>query len=75
MIAGHARCSPRQTIKAKARELGFDLCGIAPADGYPELAFLPSGSTRGYAGEMAYLRASRRRARRRPPRPALGAHR
>src|SRR5690606_17204670 len=27
-------------IKQKAREMGFDLCGIAAADAYPELAFL-----------------------------------
>lgn len=50
-------------IKAKARELGFDVCGIAPASDYPELRFLPDWIARGYAGEMAYLeRSAERRA-------------
>ena len=42
-------------IKAKARELGFDLCGIAAAVHYPELDFLQEWLTRGYAGDMAWL--------------------
>jgi epoxyqueuosine reductase len=51
------------TVKAKARELGFDLCGIAPAERFPELAFLNEWLDRGYAGEMAYLsRTAERRA-------------
>src|SRR5262249_27726472 len=45
-------------IKAKARELGFDLCGIAPAGDFPELRFFNEWLDRGYAGEMAYLRRS-----------------
>jgi epoxyqueuosine reductase len=50
-------------IKLKARELGFDLCGIAPADRFPELAFFREWLDRGYAGEMAYLaRSAERRA-------------
>ena len=50
-------------VKAKARELGFDLCGIAPVDGFPELAFLREWIDRGYAGEMAWLpRSADRRA-------------
>jgi epoxyqueuosine reductase len=50
-------------IKAKARELGFDLCGIAPADSFPELAFLHEWLDRGYAGDMAYMsRSADRRA-------------
>ena len=32
-----------ERIKAKASELGFDLCGIAPADSFPELRFLQIG--------------------------------
>jgi epoxyqueuosine reductase len=43
------------SIKHKAAELGFDLCGIAPAATFPELAFLREWIDRGYAGEMAYL--------------------
>jgi epoxyqueuosine reductase len=50
-------------VKAKARELGFDLCGIAPAESFPELAFFPEWLARGYAGEMSYLpRTADRRA-------------
>jgi epoxyqueuosine reductase len=50
-------------IKAKAHEIGFDLCGIAPAASFPELAFLREWLNRGYAGEMAYMaRSADRRA-------------
>mgnify|MGYP001316260381 CR=1 FL=1 len=45
-------------IKAKSRELGFDLCGIAPAGDLPELGFLDDWLARGYAGEMTYLHRS-----------------
>jgi epoxyqueuosine reductase len=45
-------------VKAKARELGFDACGIAPAADHPELRFLPEWLARGYAGSMAYLERS-----------------
>jgi epoxyqueuosine reductase len=48
-------------IKARARELGFDLCGVAPAAAHPELAFYREWLERGYAGEMAYLRRSAER--------------
>jgi epoxyqueuosine reductase len=50
-------------IKAKALELGFDLCGIAPAADHHELKFYREWLARGYAGEMAYLhRTADRRA-------------
>ena len=45
-------------IKARARELGFDACGIAPAAAHPELRFFREWLDRGYAGEMAYLNRS-----------------
>jgi epoxyqueuosine reductase len=45
-------------IKTRAQELGFDLCGIAPATELPELARLPQWLARGYAGEMIYLHKS-----------------
>jgi epoxyqueuosine reductase len=45
-------------VKARARALGFDLCGIAPAGDFPELNFFPQWLARGYAGEMAYLHRS-----------------
>ena len=44
-----------ESIKAKASELGFDLCGIAPAQAFPELGFLKDWLGRGYAGEMQYM--------------------
>jgi epoxyqueuosine reductase len=43
------------SIKAKARELGFDLCGIAPAGAFPELSFFKEWLARGHAGDMGYL--------------------
>jgi epoxyqueuosine reductase len=49
---------PAKAIKAKAHELGFDLCGIAPAGDHPELTFFRKWLDRGYAGEMAYLERS-----------------
>jgi epoxyqueuosine reductase len=51
MLSAHA-------IKQRARELGFDLCGIAPAADFPELKFLPEWLARGYAGEMEYMSKS-----------------
>lgn len=48
-------------IKGRARELGFDLCGIAPAQDFPELKFLNEWLDRGYAGEMAYMSKSAER--------------
>ena len=50
-------------IKAKARELGFDACGIAPAAAHSELRFFDAWLERGYAGQMTYLhRSAERRA-------------
>ena len=45
-------------IKDKAREIGFDLCGIAPASDHPELKFFREWLDRGYAGTMTYLNRS-----------------
>ena len=47
-----------QLIKSRARELGFDLCGISPARAFPELDFLAEWLARGYAGEMDYMEKS-----------------
>src|SRR5277367_5513877 len=44
----------------QAREVGFDLCGVAPADAFPELAQFSAWLERGHAGEMNYLRDARR---------------
>ena len=50
-------------IKARAHELGFDLCGVAPAEAFPELGFLKEWIAKGYAGTMGYLpRSAGRRA-------------
>ena len=50
-------------IKARAAELGFDLCGVAPVGDFKELAFLREWIDRGYAGEMGYMaRSADRRA-------------
>lgn len=52
-----------EAIKSRARELGFDLCGIAPVDDHPELNFLTEWLRRGYAGTMTWMnRTARRRA-------------
>ncbi len=47
-----------QSVKQKAHELGFDLCGIAPAAPFPELTFLREWLDQGYAGEMTWLERS-----------------
>ena len=50
-------------IKRKATELGFDLCGIAPVENFPELSFMRAWIDRGYAGEMSWIpRSADRRA-------------
>jgi epoxyqueuosine reductase len=49
------------TIKAKAGELGFDACGVAPATDLPELSFFAEWLARGYAGSMQYLQRSAER--------------
>jgi epoxyqueuosine reductase len=52
--------SAARTIEL-SRAAGFDLCGIAPAGEFPELAQLDEWLDRGYAGEMQYLHDARRR--------------
>jgi epoxyqueuosine reductase len=50
-------------VKAQARQVGFDACGIAPVGALPELRFLSEWLARGYAGSMSYLtRSADRRA-------------
>jgi epoxyqueuosine reductase len=43
-----------------AHAAGFDLCGLAPAAEFPELARLEEWLERGHAGEMRYLHDPRR---------------
>lgn len=45
-------------VKAHARALGFDLCGIAPATGMAELGRIHDWVARGQHGEMRYLERS-----------------
>jgi epoxyqueuosine reductase len=47
-------------ICAQAYGAGFDLCGVAPADAFPELAQVSAWLEQGHAGEMNYLRDERR---------------
>ena len=51
-------CWGASDVKAKALELGFNLCGIAPAANHPELAFFREWLARGYGGTMTYLHRS-----------------
>jgi epoxyqueuosine reductase len=52
-----------RTIKERARILGFDLCGIAATERYPELGFLEEWLDHGYAADMAWLpRSAEKRA-------------
>ena len=50
-----------EAIKERARELGFDVCGVAPVHAFPELAFFRQWIDRGYAGTMGYLPRSAER--------------
>jgi epoxyqueuosine reductase len=47
-----------EDVKARAADVGFDLCGIAPVEGFRELQFMQEWLGRGYAGEMQYLHRS-----------------
>ncbi len=44
-----------EALKARAREIGFDLCGIAPAGDLPELNYLSGWLERRYYGTMTWL--------------------
>jgi epoxyqueuosine reductase len=48
-------------IEARAKALGFDLCGVVHAAKFPELVQTEQWLARGYAGEMKYLSDARRR--------------
>jgi epoxyqueuosine reductase len=43
------------SVKRRAQALGFDLCGIAPAEAVPDSARIREWLARGYAGDMGYL--------------------
>ena len=48
-------------VEARAKELGFDLCGVVSAGNFPELEHTEEWLGRGFAGEMKYLSDPRRR--------------
>jgi epoxyqueuosine reductase len=53
----------RDEVKAHAAAVGFDLCGIAPAAPFPELAYLHEWIARGFHADMHYMaRTAARRA-------------
>ena len=58
----NAMMQPADTawIVDQAKSLGFDLCGVARADNFPELKQSLEWIARGYAGEMKYLADPRR---------------
>jgi epoxyqueuosine reductase len=49
-------------VEARAKGLGFDLCGVVSAGKFPELEHTAEWLARGFAGEMKYLSDPRRRA-------------
>lgn len=44
-----------EAVKHRAREMGFDVCGVALPESYPELKRLRTWLDEGRAGEMHYL--------------------
>jgi epoxyqueuosine reductase len=48
-------------VESRAKELGFDLCGVVSAEKFPELEHTEEWLARGFAGEMKYLSDPRRR--------------
>src|SRR5436190_23981897 len=47
-------------VKQRAREIGFDLVGIAPITADSDLRFSREWAERGFAGEMQYLQNPKR---------------
>ena len=54
-VPAESRLLTSADVKREALSFGFDLCGIAPAESFPELQFFREWLERGYAGEMHYL--------------------
>jgi epoxyqueuosine reductase len=53
-------CADTTWISERAKELGFDLCGMVRAEKFPELSRTEDWLARGYGGEMEYLKDPRR---------------
>jgi len=47
-------------LESRAKEIGFDLCGVVAAEQFPELARSDEWLAKGFAGEMKYLEDPRR---------------
>ncbi|HEX6323976.1 MAG TPA: tRNA epoxyqueuosine(34) reductase QueG [Vicinamibacterales bacterium] len=47
-----------ETVKAKATEVGFDLCGVAPAEPFEALNRLPEWLAKGHGAEMVWFEKS-----------------
>jgi epoxyqueuosine reductase len=56
-----SRAEDTKRVLEISRQVGFDRCGIAPAEEFPELSHLQDWLARGYDAEMRYLRDARRR--------------
>jgi epoxyqueuosine reductase len=56
--AVHAKRFTSTDLKRQAAALGFDLCGVAPAEAFRELRALRQWLDRGFGGEMHYLERS-----------------
>lgn len=65
--------SIEQRVKNLAAEVGFELCGVAPAEPMLESLFFPEWIARGYHGRMGYLEG-RRGEMRADPRTPLPTH-
>jgi epoxyqueuosine reductase QueG len=51
---------PREAVKKRASEVGFDLVGIAPVPPGRDLEFAREWAARGYGGQMKYLASPKR---------------
>lgn len=49
------RTNLTNSIKDKARDLGFDLVGVSPVDSFPENQLYKQWLDKGFSGEMKYL--------------------
>jgi epoxyqueuosine reductase len=61
----------KQTIKDKARQLGFILAGVTIPDPPPHYSTFEKWLAQGHHGTMGYLATERSRARRADPREIL----
>ncbi len=48
----------RELLRTAASDAGFDVCGVAPVEPFPELGYFDRWVKAGYGGEMEYLKAA-----------------